>query len=68
MEYVRFPDGLNHEDEFFNNHVLLFCSTVVLITESLYGYRLRQNSFMRTTFSKSRLDIFTVNHDAFMIF
>ena len=68
MEYVRFPDGLNHEDEFFNNHVLLFYSTVVLITESLYGYRLRQNSFMRTTFSKSRLDIFTVNHDAFMFF
>lgn len=66
VEQVRFPEGLNHEDEFFHNHALPFCHSVVLIPEKLYAYRLRGNSFMRKSFSESRLDIFTVNHDAFM--
>ena len=67
VEGHRFPVGLNHEDEYFNNHVLPGCSRVVYFPRPLYGYRRHESSFTLRPFSEGRLDIFTVNHDAFRL-
>ena len=63
---ARFPEGLNHEDEFFNNHILPACTSVVCIPYKLYSYRRHDAAFTCKPFSEKRLDIFTVNYDAFL--
>lgn len=47
-------------------YILPGCSRVVYFLSQLYGYRRNENSFTRKPFSEERLDIFTVNHDAFL--
>lgn len=57
FEYIRFPVGKLHEDE-FTTHKLLYKSRKLVYTSKVfYYYRQTPNSIMNSKFNKKRLDI-----------
>jgi glycosyltransferase involved in cell wall biosynthesis len=57
FEYIRFPVGKLHEDE-FTTHKLLYKSRKLVYTNKIfYYYRQTPNSIMNSKFNKRRLDI-----------
>ena len=62
----RFPVGLYHEDQYYNTHVLPTCTRIVSISNSLYGYRLRNSSITGNPLLGKDIDRIVVKHDAFI--
>jgi glycosyltransferase involved in cell wall biosynthesis len=57
FQYIRFPKGKIHEDE-FTTHKLLYTSRKLVYTDKIfYYYRQTPNSIMNSKFNKKRLDI-----------
>lgn len=57
FDYIRFPVGKLHEDEYITYKVLYDVEKISIIPESLYFYRQRKESIIGKTFSLNRLDI-----------
>lgn len=53
---VRFPVGKRHEDEYVTYKVLFFQNNIACVDNVLYYYYLRNDSFMRASWSPARLD------------
>lgn len=57
FEYIRFPKGKIHEDEFTTHKLLYKSKKLVYTNKVLYFYRQTPNSIMNSKFNKKRLDI-----------
>lgn len=55
-EKALFPVGKTHEDEFTTYKWYLDAKKIVFINTAIYGYRLRENSIMTSSYSPKRLD------------
>lgn len=53
---ITFPNGKIHEDEFTTYKLLYAAEKVSYINKKMYYYRQRENSIMKSKFSKKRLD------------
>lgn len=56
FERIRFPEGLNYEDEAIIHEILYKAGTLVKIDYTLYHYLIRKNSITQSEFSLKRLD------------
>lgn len=53
---IRFPEGKNYEDYYILHRLIKNANKVVTLTESLYHYRLREDSITKTYSAKNLLD------------
>lgn len=56
VEKALFPVGKTHEDEFTTYKWYLEAKNIVFINTAIYGYRIRGNSIMTSSYSPKRLD------------
>lgn len=56
FDYIRFPKGKIHEDEFTTYRLFDKCKKVIDTNEIMYYYRQRDGSIMKSDFSIKRLD------------
>ena len=64
----RFSVGIIHEDEDITYRLLYEAKTVVYLQETLYYYRIRQNSIMRKAFSAKNLVLLSIMEDRIAYF
>lgn len=58
--WVRFPEGVRHEDEYFCRVLQYFSGTVTVLDEPLYVYRQWGGSFMNSASCRSMSDMVEV--------
>lgn len=56
LKDIRFPSGKHVEDEFILHHVIIASEKTVCISDVLYNYLLRDDSFMHQKFSAGYMD------------
>ena len=53
---IKFVDGIYFEDWVYNSCVFAEARSFVWVNEKLYGYRISENSIMRSKFNRKKLD------------
>ncbi len=68
FQYIRFPIGKYHEDEFTTYQIIDQCSRISIIRETLYIYYLRENSIMQGAYSVKHLDGIEASYERYNYF
>ena len=59
--FLRFPQGLLHEDEYFGPVLMYLAETVCVLKDSVYQYRIRQGSIMASKSARSWYDMVSIH-------
>lgn len=57
FDNVRFPENKIHEDVFTTYRILSLCNSLVVLSNSYYGYRVRSNSITQSQFKEKNMDL-----------
>ena len=68
FQYIRFPVGKYHEDEYTTYQIIDRCGRVSIVRETLYIYNQRDNSIMQEAYSLRRLDGIEASYERYNYF